>query len=147
MLVFVGFIYFFFLGNKKYLNKLSLKRSGWKILPIKTGWRLVTQIPLSNARSARKRTKSGRWVMWELVPSKSTSQLMVTKTRWNTTKMQFQCSNEGSLSTMMLWLLIMTTCNQPQPVLPHQLHHQTWLRHISPQPQAPMLKSSGPWIV
>ena len=43
--------------------------------------RLVAQIPLSNAKFTRKRTKRGCWVIWKLVPSKSTWQLMVTKTR------------------------------------------------------------------
>ena len=67
----------------KCLNKLSLIRPSWRILPKKTGWMMITQIPLSNARFTRKRTKSRRWVIWELVPSKSTWQLMVTKTRCN----------------------------------------------------------------
>ena len=140
-------LYFFFLGNKKYLNELSLIRPSWRILPIKIGWRLVAQIPLSNARFVRKRTKSRHWVISELVPSKSTWELMVIKRRWNTTMMQLQCSNKGSLSTMMLWLLMMTACNQPQPALQHQFHHQTWSLHISMQPQTPMLKSSRSWNV
>ena len=85
-------------------------RTGWRILPKKTAWRLVAQIPISNARFTRNRTKSERWMIWKFVSSKSTWQLIVTKTRWNATKMQWQCSIDGTSSTMMLWLY-----KQPAP--------------------------------